>query len=503
MFSSALLLLQLINLIKLFGQVIHIESRIKVSAADAADQFHRRFDGAVPVNFVRQPANHGLKISRRDAGVHIQFFFHGLHELRAVGAADGIAGEVAEVSARPMAVLQNAARIIGHVDVVPAGDGWSFDPFAVSRKEGYLLGRGVADDKGPLVVALHAVAFWCEKLARENRQFPHTVRLLFGANEETNMGDVDYYRAHFDDPAFLFTPDADFPVCNGETGGIPGWLESAPVTDGRLVELAGGMAANAVPGVAHAVVRVGEGEGALPCAERLTWEDGGVLEATLEADGCLRIEAQGKSAHASLPHLGVNAVSLVVDYLLDRNLVSAQEHVFLEAARKLLSHTDGSGVGLACADEHFGALTIVGGVIKLEEDRLHLSFDSRYPTCITAARIEDAMRALAESAGGSVSVGHIMEPFLVDAQALAIQAMLRAYNQVTGEGAKPFTMGGATYAREFTAGASFGPAMPWLEMPEWAGGIHAPNEAASEEVLKTAFCAYACALFELMRIDLG
>ncbi|MBQ9954982.1 MAG: Sapep family Mn(2+)-dependent dipeptidase [Eggerthellaceae bacterium] len=389
--------------------------------------------------------------------------------------------------------------IIGHVDVVPAGPAWTFEPFAVTRKDGYLIGRGVMDDKGPSVVALHAM----KMLAEAGVPRPYTVRFLFGANEETGMADVAYYRERFADPAFLFTPDADFPVCNGEKGGIQGWLESAPVTDGRLVELAGGMAANAVPGVAHAVVRVGEGEGVLPCAERLTFEDGGMLEATLEADGCLRIEAQGKSAHASLPHLGVNAASLVVDYLLDRDLVSAQERVFLEAARKLLSHTDGSGVGLACADEHFGALTIVGGVIKLEEGRLRLSFDSRYPTCITADRIEDAMRALAESAGGSVSVGHIMEPFLVDAQAPAIQAMLRAYNQVTGEGAKPFTMGGATYAREFTAGASFGPAMPWLEMPEWAGGIHAPNEAASEEVLKTAFCAYACALFELMRIDLG
>ena len=47
--------------------------------------------------------------------------------------------------------------IIGHVDVVPAGPGWTVEPFTVTRKDGYLLGRGVIDDKGPIVVALHAV----------------------------------------------------------------------------------------------------------------------------------------------------------------------------------------------------------------------------------------------------------------------------------------------------------------------------------------------------------
>lgn len=36
---------------------------------------------------------------------------------------------------------------ICHVDVVPAGPGWNTDPFAMERREGWLLGRGVIDDK--------------------------------------------------------------------------------------------------------------------------------------------------------------------------------------------------------------------------------------------------------------------------------------------------------------------------------------------------------------------
>ena len=77
-------------------------------------------------------------------------------------------------------------------------------PFAVTRREGYLMGRGVIDDKGPIVTTLHAVKFWLDK----GEKLPYTIRVIFGANEETGMHDVPYYRERFADPAFLFTPDA-------------------------------------------------------------------------------------------------------------------------------------------------------------------------------------------------------------------------------------------------------------------------------------------------------
>ena len=36
--------------------------------------------------------------------------------------------------------------VIGHVDVVPAGEGWDFDPFSLTCKDGVLVGRGTSDD---------------------------------------------------------------------------------------------------------------------------------------------------------------------------------------------------------------------------------------------------------------------------------------------------------------------------------------------------------------------
>ena len=77
-------------------------------------------------------------------------------------------------------------------------------------------------------------------------------------------------------------------------------------------------------------------------------------------------------------------------------------------------------------------------------------------------------------------------PFLLDPQGPAIQALLASYNQATGEDAEPFTMGGGTYAREFSRAASFGPEKPWEQAPEWVGGMHGPDEgvgAAAERGL--------------------
>ena len=101
---------------------------------------------------------------------------------------------------------------ICHVDVVPVGNGWSQDPFKMQIRDGWMIGRGVADDKGPMVATLYALKF----LKEEGVSLRYPIRALVGDNEETHMHDVDYYLANYPAPVFCFTPDAEFPVCNGE-----------------------------------------------------------------------------------------------------------------------------------------------------------------------------------------------------------------------------------------------------------------------------------------------
>ena len=112
---------------------------------------------------------------------------------------------------------------ICHVDVVPEGNGWTQDPFQMEIRDGWMIGRGVADDKGPMVATLYALKF----LKEEGVSLRYPIRALVGDNEETHMHDVDYYLANYPAPVFCFTPDAEFPVCNGEKGHFDGKVREA------------------------------------------------------------------------------------------------------------------------------------------------------------------------------------------------------------------------------------------------------------------------------------
>ena len=227
-----------------------------------------------------------------------------------------------------------------------------------------------------------------------------------------------------------------------------------------------------------------------PRAERITVADAG--------DGTARIDAAGVNAHAAWPERGISAIMLLANYLLENGLCNQQEREFLELVQSLVSDTTGAGVGIATADEYFGPLTVVGGTIRKEGDRLVQTMDSRWPTSITAEEITAALTKLTDNIGATFENTLLMVPFLVKPDDPEIQVLQDAFQFVTGDTEhKPFTIGGGTYAREFKKGASFGVNMPWIENPDWVGGEHGPDEGVSEELLKTSFKIYVLALAEL------
>ena len=65
-----------------------------------------------------------------------------------------------------------------------------------------MLGRGVADDKGPMVAVLYALKF----LKEEGVSLRYPIRALVGDNEETRMEDVEYYLHNYPGPGVLLHP---------------------------------------------------------------------------------------------------------------------------------------------------------------------------------------------------------------------------------------------------------------------------------------------------------
>ena len=172
----------------------------------------------------------------------------------------------------------------------------------------------------------------------------------------------------------------------------------------------------------------------------------------------------------------------------------------LELLAKLHRHTDGSGLGVQADDGLFQPLTIVGGVIGVEDGVLFQSLDSRYPTNTSGEKIAAGVR---ETAGdlAEVTISRDAPPFYMSLDNPAVQVCIRAYNDVTGENAEPFTIGGGTYARDFPNGVSFGPEHFDRPTPAFAGPIHGADEAACFDWLLEALKVYILALIELEKLD--
>lgn len=376
--------------------------------------------------------------------------------------------------------------VIGHVDVVPAAQGWTFPPFALTEKDGILVGRGVADDKGPLLCALYALAFWMES----GVSLRHAIRFIFGCNEETGMKEIPYYLERNDPPAFLFTPDAEFPLCHGEKG-LFGCTVKASVPKGAIVSFDGGSASNAVPARAHAVVRCAVED--VPAAEGIEVERVG--------EGEVSVVAHGRGAHASLPDGGVNAIARLASVLSRCPACTDDERAFMAFAAEQAFCIDGSAAGVAASDEVFASLTSVVGRMASCEEGYFFTVDVRFPTSIDAVRLEEAYRGVCLSHGARIEVTRAQEPFVVDPDSAAVRALTDAYREQTGRPSVPFTMGGATYAREFPRAVSFGAGDASFALPSWVGGMHGADEGMSEESLKSALAVYIRAFGNLAEVE--
>lgn len=382
---------------------------------------------------------------------------------------------------------EEMVAVLGHLDVVPAGDGWSFDPWGGEIRNDRIFGRGTMDDKGPSVAALYALA----ALRDSGLPVSKRIRLLFGCNEETGSQDMKYYLAHGGEvPVMGFTPDAEYPVINGEKGIINvtfsrNYTQSGPL---KLRGFQGGTAANVVPAAACAQ---------LECSAELAAE---ILKIQIPNVTFSRTEygilaqAEGVSAHGSTPWQGENAVGRLVLALDALPFEGELKEVIHFLAEKLGMEVDGRSAGIYLEDDVSGCLTLNWGTLNADEASLSMIINYRYPVTKTYEDCAPAFMKLFADAGFTVSHELHKAKLYVPADSPLIRKLLKVYKDYTGIDGKPLSIGGGTYAKMLPNIVAFGPIFPGDEVRE-----HKPDEFIEIPKLMKNAQIIASAMYEMAK----
>ena len=371
--------------------------------------------------------------------------------------------------------------VLAHLDVVPEGEGWHHDPYGAEIVNGRMVGRGTSDDKGPGVAALFAM----KAIVDAGIPLRRRCRLILGCDEECGMQDLEYYEQKIGLPAKGFSPDAEFPLINTEKGIMQMKLD-APMDDARLLKIACGTRCNVVPGTATALLA---GDWREAAAEAFQVEDEDCQIETALEDGNTRLTVTGVPAHASTPEKGKNAAKMLLAVLHRLEIGGAPVALLDEAAGE---GDEGVGLGIAGSDAVSGRLTINLGLLSAGEGKISVTFDCRYPVFFSDETIGATVQKRLAPAGFVMEPQHASHPHHVPESSDLVKKLMDVYNGITGEQARPFAIGGGTYARHLQEGVAFG--MLFQGEPELA---HQADESIDLANFAKAARIYAYAIVAL------
>lgn len=379
--------------------------------------------------------------------------------------------------------------VLTHLDVVPANaKDWSCEPFALTRKNGRLYGRGVADDKGAALAALYCLRALKESGAQGNR-----VRVIFGTSEEIGMKDMETYFEHEPLPDMSFTPDSDYGICRAEKGIMHLEISSEKASNTSLMSFEAGTANNVVPDTAVAILDCSDYEE--HNLQRLADAAGvGAFDLNFTIDG-LKVTSHGKAAHACEPEKGVNAAAALAEIICAVMGTEAVGDLCTFINYCIGKETNGRSMGIKMRDAVSGELTVTLSRVHITEREAKAVLDVRYPVSFLEEVVLYQIRKVAAREGLKVRLIDGEKPLCLDENAPIVEALKTAYRNIMGEDPELYTTGGGTYARMLGGkGVAFGPAFPDDDVR-----MHNSDESIDEEKFFRHFRICLEAMREMMK----
>lgn len=392
--------------------------------------------------------------------------------------------------------------IIGHLDVVPEGENWTYPPFEAKIVDNTIYGRGAIDDKGPVIASLYAMKAVMDYAQENSIKLNKRVRLILGLNEERDWKCIDYYKEHEEVPSIGFSPDADFPCIYAEKGLISPFLlmdySNYKNKDIVLTNInCNNNPLNVVPKYCSCTIsvksefRVSDVNNLI---NNLVSEYNFNIDTKIINDNELKIISHGTQTHAAHPDLGVNAISRLI-IVLDRlfknyNIVIPIFDLF---TKYIGLDFNGNKLDINIPDES-GELTLNVGKFYFKNDDLKIGLNLRVPVNTKFEFIEDKFSSICKNFDNTYcEFTGKKDPLYISKDSYLVKTLCKIFNEATNSNAKPIAIGGATYARAFDNIVSFG-----ANLPGQKDMCHQTDEFISIDNLILACDIYCKAIYELL-----
>lgn len=390
---------------------------------------------------------------------------------------------------------EDSIGILCHVDVVPAGSGWTSPPFKPEVREGKLYARGAIDDKGPTIAA-----YWAMNIVKELcPSLSKRVRMIIGTDEESSWRCVDTYFKKEEMPLMGFAPDAVFPIIYAEKGIADfEWEFRATETERHdlvLQSFTAGERLNMVPDLANAVL---VGEEKVLSKVKNEFEEY-LIQKQLNGNATLGeslvLEIEGVSVHGSKPELGTNAAFRLADFLSGLGLDTNGSTYIDFIARWLVDDFYGKKFGVDVEDDITGALTMNAGTFEYKSSAGgKIGINLRYPVSCDFDEVKSTFDKVTGPNDIKMTIIDHMTPHYVPEDHELVKKLQRVYEKQTGDPAELLSIGGGTYARSLDAGVAFGALFEGK--PQLA---HQKDEYVEIDDLLKAAAIYAEAIYELAK----
>ena len=207
------------------------------------------------------------------------------------------------------------------------------------------------------------------------------------------------------------------------------------------------------------------------------------------------IKSYGVSAHGSTPEYGFNAIMQLFELLGKLPVEASDITDFISFVNKNIGFdVHGEKLGIGLEDSASGKLSFNVGVADMEENRITLTLNLRYPVTYKLNDMMEPLKAKLEGTGIELQDFVHQEPLYFPEDHPLIKTLQGVYRSQTGQEATLLAIGGGTYAKEMPNIVAFGPIFPGKPDLD-----HQANEYIEIEDLILNAKIYAHGIYELAK----